>query len=109
MMAAKAGEVNAFAIAGEDQKWHWAEAEIQGDKIVLSSAKVAKPVAVRYAWAMNSSERNLLYNKEGIPASPFRTDQWDLYDSSAEIITVHKPAKAETKATADWKRPVMTQ
>ncbi|EDM25544.1 sialic acid-specific 9-O-acetylesterase [Lentisphaera araneosa HTCC2155] len=109
MMAAKAGKLNAFAIAGEDQKWHWADAEIQGDKIVLSSAKVAKPVAVRYAWAMNPSERNLLYNKEGLPASPFRTDQWDLYDSSAEIITVHKPAKAATKATEDWKRPVMTQ
>jgi sialate O-acetylesterase len=109
MMAAKAGEIDTFAIAGEDQKWHWAEAQIQGNKIILSSAKVGKPVAVRYAWAMNPSERNLLYNKQGIPASPFRSDDWDLYDPNAEVITVLKPAKGKTKAESDWQRPEMTQ
>ena len=63
-----------FAIAGEDQKFVWADAKIDGDSIVLSSEKVAKPVAARYAWADNP-ECNL-YNKEGLPAVPFRTDDW---------------------------------
>ena len=57
---------------------------------------------------MNPSQRNLLYNKEGLPASPFRTDDWPLFDPDAEIVEVHKPAKSE-KATKDWERPAMTQ
>ena len=44
----------------------------------LPERMVTKPVAVRYAWGMNPSRRNLLYKKEGIPASPFRTDNWDV-------------------------------
>jgi sialate O-acetylesterase len=63
-----------FAIAGADRKFHWADAQIDGDTIVVSSADVTRPVAVRYAWA-DSPECNL-YNKEGLPASPFRTDDW---------------------------------
>ena len=79
MVPAKPGKVNAFAIAGKDQKWQWAEAKIDGGKIIVSPSKVSNPVAVRYAWAMNPSERNLLlYNKEGLPAGPFRTDNWPL-------------------------------
>ncbi|WDE96301.1 sialate O-acetylesterase [Lentisphaera profundi] len=109
LMAAKSGKLNAFAIAGDDKQWHFADAKIVGEQIVLKSAKVAKPVAVRYAWAMNPSERNLLYNKEGIPASPFRTDNWPLYDPAADVITVFKPGKAKEKATKDWDRPQMTQ
>ena len=73
------GREYAFAIAGEDGKWHWADSEIKGDTVVVSSQEVPQPVAVRYAWAMNPSERNLLYNKEGLPASPFRTDAWPLF------------------------------
>lgn len=64
---------------------------------------------MRYAWAMNPSQRNLLYNKEGIPASPFRTDDWALFDPAAKIVTVKKPAKAANKTSRDWDRPVMTQ
>jgi sialate O-acetylesterase len=111
LVAAKEGAVDAFAIAGEDQVWHWADAVIEGDTVVLSSSEVPAPVAVRYAWAMNPSERNLLYNKEGIPASPFRTDDWPLFDPDAEIVEVLKPEKVEgfEKSNEDWVRPVMTQ
>ena len=63
-----------FFVAGEDRKWVGAEAKIEGDSVVVSSAQVAKPVAVRYGWA--NSPRCNLYNKEGLPASPFRTDDW---------------------------------
>ncbi len=109
LMAAREGELDAFAIAGEDQKWRWADAEIKGNKVVLSSAAVAKPVAARYAWAMNPSQRNLLYNKEGIPASPFRTDDWPLYESEKEIVEVFKPKKPKGYKAVDWQRPAMTQ
>ncbi len=63
-----------FAIAGRDHKFHWAKAEIQGDKIVVSSTEVPYPVAVRYGWANNPVCN--LYNGAGLPASPFRTDDW---------------------------------
>jgi len=64
-----------FAVAGIDKKWYWADAVIAGNTIVVSSDKVKKPVAVRYAYAGNPEGCNL-YNKEGLPASPFRTDNW---------------------------------
>jgi sialate O-acetylesterase len=64
-----------FAIAGEDKQWVWATAKIEGDKLVVSSPDVKQPVAVRYAFSMNPDKANL-YNKEGLPASPFRTDGW---------------------------------
>jgi sialate O-acetylesterase len=63
-----------FSIAGEDQKFVWASARIDGDSVIVWSDQVKKPVAVRYAWA-NNPECNL-YNKAGLPASPFRTDDW---------------------------------
>ena len=68
------GKLKGIAIAGEDRKFVWAEADIQGDHIVVSSSQVKKPVAVRYAWADNP-EGNLV-NQSGLPASPFRTDDW---------------------------------
>jgi sialate O-acetylesterase len=71
----KDGQLKRFAIAGADKKWHWAEATIDGGTVVLKSPEVASPVAVRYAYSMNPLGANL-YNKEGIPASPFRTDDW---------------------------------
>ena len=71
----KNGKLNRFAIAGADRKWHWAEAEIDGDTVVVHSPEVPNPVAVRYAFAMNPEGCNL-YNREGLPASPFRTDDW---------------------------------
>lgn len=71
----KAGKLARFAVAGEDKQWHWADAKIDGEDVVVSSPDVAKPVAVRYAWSMNPEGANL-YNREGFPASPFRTDDW---------------------------------
>ncbi|GHA36843.1 9-O-acetylesterase [Salinimicrobium marinum] len=65
-----------FSIAGKDGKFRWANAEIRGDKIVVNHPEVKDPVAVRYAWADNPEGANL-YNEEGLPASPFRTDEWD--------------------------------
>ena len=64
-----------FAIAGPDRKFHWAEAIITGpDQIVVSAPNVPHPVAVRYAWADNPICN--LSNSVGLPASPFRTDDW---------------------------------
>ncbi len=63
-----------FAIAGEDRKFHWAEARIDGNTVTVSSSDVPKPVAVRYGWGDSPSCN--LFNKDGLPASPFRTDDW---------------------------------
>ena len=63
-----------FAIAGEDHKFVWAEAKIEGNSVVVWSKDVMKPVAVRYAWADNPICN--LFNKLNLPASPFRTDDW---------------------------------
>jgi len=107
LRAARSAGLNAFAIAGSDQVWHWANAQIKGNKVIVSSPEVIDPVAVRYAWAMNPSQRNLLYNIEGLPASPFRTDNWPLFDSKAEIIEVQKPKKPNGYVPHDWDRPAM--
>jgi sialate O-acetylesterase len=71
---AKGGALKGFAIAGADRKFHWADARIADDTVIVSLPSVPNPQAVRYAWA-GSPECNL-YNKEGLPASPFRTDDW---------------------------------
>ena len=69
------GEIlKGFAIAGPDRKFHWAKAQVEGETVIVSSQNVPHPVAVRYAWA-DSPQCNL-FNKEGLPASPFRTDDW---------------------------------
>ncbi len=107
LMAAKPAPLNSFVIAGADQKWHWADAVIKGNAVEVSSPEVSHPKAVRYAWAMNPSQRNLLYNKEGFPASPFRTDAWPLYNPDDEPVEVFKPAKPDGYEAADWERPVM--
>jgi sialate O-acetylesterase len=65
-----------FQIAGEDQKFVDAKATIDGDTIVVSSEAVSKPTAVRFAWQA-IAEPNF-FNKAGLPASPFRTDDWKL-------------------------------
>jgi len=74
-LVCKGEKLAGFAIAGEDKKFVWAEAKIDGETVVVSSPKVEKPVAVRYAWADNPEVS--LYNKAALPASPFRTDDWD--------------------------------
>lgn len=63
-----------FAIAGADKKFVWASARIEGNTVVVSSEQVTNPLYVRYAWADNPTQPNL-YNREGLPASPFRTDR----------------------------------
>jgi len=71
----KYGYIKGFEIAGKDQKFHYAKAYIDGDNIVVSSEDVAAPIAVRYAWADEALEANL-FNKNGFPASSFRSDTW---------------------------------
>lgn len=71
----KRGKLTHFAIAGEDKQWVWADAVIDGNTVVVSNPEVPKPVAVRYAFQINPEGCNL-YNKEGLPASPFCTDEW---------------------------------
>ena len=73
-LEARGGPLKGFAVAEADRKFHWADARIEGDSVVVSSAAVSVPVSVRYAWA--SSPDCNLYNKDGLPASPFRTDDW---------------------------------
>ena len=73
LMIKNGTELNQFAIAGADKKFVWAKAVIDGDRVVVTSEEISMPMYVRYAWADNPEGANL-YNKEGLPASPFRTD-----------------------------------
>lgn len=67
-------ELQRFAIAGSDKKFRWAKAEIKGSTVVVWHDEIPNPIYVRYAWADNPFGANL-YNKELLPASPFRTDK----------------------------------
>jgi sialate O-acetylesterase len=72
----KYGYLKSFAISGADKKFVWAKAYLTADnQVVVYNEAVKNPVAVRYAWADNPDDANL-YNAEGLPASPFRTDDW---------------------------------
>ena len=77
LVARGGGKLKYFAIAGADKHFRWADAKIQNEEVVVWSDSISKPVAVRYAWADNPEGANL-YNKEGLPASPFRTDDWNV-------------------------------
>ena len=68
------GEYN-FLIAGEDKVFKKAIVKVEGSKLVISNPEINKPVAVRYAWS--NADEGTLYNKEGLPASSFRTDDWN--------------------------------
>ncbi len=68
-------KLGGFAIAGEDRQWTWADARIDGDTVVVESAAVPHPAAVRYAWTDTPCGANL-FNRAGLPASGFRTDHW---------------------------------
>ena len=74
LRTADGGVPKGFAIAGSDHKWHWAEARIDGGSIVVASPEVLNPVAVRYAWHINPICN--VQNGVGLPAVPFRTDDW---------------------------------
>ena len=85
-----ATQLKGFALCGEDKKFHWANAAIQNNKVIVSSPNMAKPVAVRYAWA--DFPLCNLYNAEGFPAVPFRTDQFEQKDAGkVGGIAVGKP------------------
>jgi len=73
-LVVKGDKVEEFSIAGDDRKWAWADARIDGDTVVVSSAAVPNPTQVRYAWQSNPAAT--LFNGAGLPAAPFRTDTW---------------------------------
>ncbi len=75
-LIAKGGKLEGFAIAAEDEKFAWADAVIDGNTVVVSNAGIKEPFAVRYAWEVYPLYN--LYNGAGLPASPFRTDDWKL-------------------------------
>jgi sialate O-acetylesterase len=71
----KYGYLKGFEVAGRDRKFYYARAWVEGNDVVVSAEAVPDPVAARYAWADNPEDANL-YNQEGFPTSPFRTDSW---------------------------------
>ena len=74
-LAFKHGDaLQGFAVAGKDAKYHWAEAVIDGDSVVISSAEVPNPIAVQYAWDKNAPWANL-FNQDGLPALTFRAGE----------------------------------
>jgi sialate O-acetylesterase len=73
-LVVKGAKLEEFAIAGEDRKWYWADAQIKGKTIIVSSPLVPNPKEVRYAWQSNPAAT--LFNGAGLPAGPFRTDTW---------------------------------
>ncbi len=75
LAARHSDKLQGFMVAGADKKFVWADAAIDGDSVVVSSAAVPSPVAVRYAWSGNAPWANL-FNKDGLPALTFRTDDW---------------------------------
>jgi len=88
-------EPNGFAIAGEDENFQWAHAKIEGDQVVVWNDAVPSPRYVRYAWADNPDNPNL-YNREGLPASPFRN-----YDPAARMQLPWQGKKATVVLTYD--------
>jgi sialate O-acetylesterase len=75
MVKDKYGYVRGFEVAGNDQHFHFAKAFLDGNQVVVFADDLSAPVQVRYNWADDASDGNL-FNKEGFPAQPFRTDNW---------------------------------
>jgi sialate O-acetylesterase len=73
-LVVKGEKLGEFSVAGDDRKWYWADARIEGDTVVVSSKSVPNPTVVRYAWQNNPLAT--LYNGAGLPAVPFRSDDW---------------------------------
>jgi sialate O-acetylesterase len=73
-LVVKGEKLGEFSIAGDDRKWYWADARIEGDTVIVSSKSVPDPKAARYAWQSNPEAT--LFNGAGLPAVPFRTDDW---------------------------------
>jgi sialate O-acetylesterase len=93
-LEARGGELRGFSIAGEDGKFVWANATIKGDQVVVSSPSVTQPKAVRFGWADFPVVN--LYNKVGLPATPFRTDDWPMVTrpKPPAPVAAAKPAPA---------------
>ena len=73
-LVVKGEKLGEFSIAGDDRTWHWADARIEGETVTVSSPSVPNPTQVRYAWQSNPTAT--LFNGAGLPAAPFRTDDW---------------------------------
>jgi sialate O-acetylesterase len=82
-LVVKGDKPGEFSVAGKDRQWHWAEAKMEGDSVVVSSPAVPDPQAARYAWQANPGAT--LFNGLGLPAVPFRTDDWP------GVTDTHKP------------------
>jgi sialate O-acetylesterase len=82
-LVVKGDKLEEFSVAGKDHQWHWADAKIEGDAIIVSSKLVSEPVVARYAWQANPNAT--LFNGPGLPAAPFRTDDWP------GVMDEHKP------------------
>ena len=106
LVAKGGGALQGFAIAGVDHQFVWADAKIDGDTIVVSAPSVPQPTAVRYAWATNPICN--LYNKAGLPASPFRTDRPvtlpdpTLPRNAGANLALGKPVIASDANTHGW-------
>lgn len=97
-LLSEGGRLKGFTIAGEDRVWYWADAEIEGETVVVSSEDVAEPVAVRYAFAEGATPH--LASEVGIPAPTFRTDDWSLDIPTREprttkVSSVDQPPKLD--------------
>jgi len=73
-LVVKGDKLGEFSVAGDDRKWYWANARLDGNTVIVSSSSVPEPKAVRYAWQANPEAT--LFNAAGLPAVPFRTDDW---------------------------------
>jgi sialate O-acetylesterase len=82
-LVVKGDKPGEFSVAGKDRQWHWAEAKVEGDSVIVSSPAVPDPQAARYAWQANPAAT--LFNGIGLPAVPFRTDNWP------GVTDTHKP------------------
>ena len=101
-LMAKGGELKDFFVAGDDKKFVRATATIDGDAIVVKSPRVAKPVAVRYGWSDDCDPN--LFNKDGLPASPFRSDDWAMGTEKVDltaVINLGTPLAAPTMIATD--------
>lgn len=105
-LQSKAGDnqLQGFAIAGADRRFFPARAVLQNDRVIVSSSRVAEPVAVRYAWADNPVWS--LQNSAGLPASPFRTDDWDPELKLPALFSDHMVLQADQPiAVWGWAKP----
>jgi sialate O-acetylesterase len=91
-LESRGGELKGFAICGSDRKFVWAKAEIDGDKVTVSSAEVPQPVAVRFGWADFPVVN--LWNRAGLPACPFRTDDFPMITAPKAPVKTSSAAKA---------------